>query len=113
MKSKKGTSQSENATKTVPFWHSLKVAEVSPFSLEFQTKHEQTDNNSLGKTNPVNGEIIILPFSKVLFTLNPLSVEIILPLETTKEKLFAYRIGLQKIKLLCKTRAYYARNVIS
>lgn len=47
----------------------------------------------LRKTNQVNKEIIILPFSKVLFTLNPLIVEIILPLEATKEKLFAYKIS--------------------
>lgn len=98
------------------FWHSLKMREVSPFSLEFQREQNMSKliiKTCLRKTNQVNEEIIILPSSKVLFTLNPHSVEIILPLETTKEKLFAYRIGSQKIKLLCKTRAYYARNVIS
>lgn len=87
-KSKKGTAQKENATKAVAFWHSLKMREVLPFSLEFQTegtKHEQADNKNRPEKDKLGKEeIIILPFSKVLFTLNPLSVEIILPLETTK-----------------------------
>lgn len=47
MRSERGTSPSENATKPVAFRYSLKVQEVSPFSLEFQTKHEQNDDNNV------------------------------------------------------------------